>query len=168
MRITAGSGGAACVMTTRNRDPSGVMSSLRTGRLGTSGPWKISRGWPLENNDSVRNVDRHQPVAVPIKDFTAIGCPHNLSAFRGCHALPRGRLRKRLQSRKPFAVPQRRGVHTEDLEIVPHDPVQDGRRGTSRLSARASFAFGRGGETRGNLSTCAVSVRLRELNRVAD
>ena len=37
------------------------------------------------------------------------------------------------KSREPFAVPQRRGVRTEGLDMVPHDPVQDRRRGIARL-----------------------------------
>jgi hypothetical protein len=37
------------------------------------------------------------------------------------------------KSRKPLAVPQRRGVRTEGLEIVLHDPVQEGRCGMARF-----------------------------------
>jgi hypothetical protein len=37
------------------------------------------------------------------------------------------------KSREPLAVPQRRGVRTEGLEMVTHDPVQDGRCGIARF-----------------------------------
>jgi hypothetical protein len=75
------------------------------------------------------------------------------------------------QVRKP-AVPQRRGVHTEGLEMVPRDPVQDGRCriarfGCARWLRHAQATGGPHGNTRDRSIRRECRDDVREVARLS-